>query len=367
MMQPSSISLLTDEFHPFPCYRDLKPENILLSHDMHAKISDFGSCKLDEEEIRDSPGDDSSDTGMKNRRQSFVGTAQYVSPEMLNGSSSPPSVDIWAWGCILYQMLTRKLPFNSSHDLTLFRKITQDPPDYSFPDDIDPDGRSLISRVLVHCPDARLGVEEFNQMPRGQARYTSIREDAFFSQLSGRWDTLHTEVPPLPVPEIREIEHDLNNLPVGLDEQRMARLFLRDRTETVEPTPTSPRYVWDRSNPEFVKRLEHQRLNNEYHKFVENNLIIRQGHIDKRRGLFSHTRMFLLTTGPRLYYVDPVNQVVKGQVPLSADLKAEVRSFRSFHLHVPGRTYYLEDLSNDAPGWVKTIKTVLLKYFPPKT
>ena len=43
--------------------------------------------------------------------------------------------------------------------------------------------------------------------------------------------------------------------------------------------------------------------------------------------------MFLLTTGPHLYYVDPVNNVLKGQVPYTADIAPEVKNFRTFFLH----------------------------------
>lgn len=338
---------------------------------MHIKISDFGSCRIDEIESTGSVDDGGSlnSSGMQKRRQSFVGTAQYVSPEMLNGSSSPPAVDIWAWGCILYQMITGKLPFNSTHDLTLFKKITRDPPDYRFPEDMDADGRSLISKILVHEPDARLGVSQFNQMPPGTGKYTSIRDHAFFDQLSGRWDTLHTEVAPLTIPETtnNEDNHSENNLPPGFDQQKMAKLFLRERPEVVQASAKAPQDILDTNDPEFERRLQFQRMNNEYHPFVENNLIIRQGKIDKRKGLFSRTRMFLLTTGPRLYYVDPVTKVLKGQVPLSAELKADIKNFRNFCLHTPGRTYYLEDLSNDAPGWVNAIENIISKYFPPST
>ena len=85
---------------------------------------------------------------------------------------------------------------------------------------------------------------------------------------------------------------------------------------------------------ELNELLEKQRETNKYHQFVENNLILKQGLIDKKKGFFPRRRMFLLTTGPHLYYVDPANMVLKGQVPFSKDMRTEAKNFRNFYVHV---------------------------------
>jgi 3-phosphoinositide dependent protein kinase-1 len=80
-------------------HRDLKPENILLNHKNHIKITDFGSAiMLDKIEI--TQGDEKSQ-----RRSSFVGTAEYCSPELLNEQRCTAASDIWALACIIFQML----------------------------------------------------------------------------------------------------------------------------------------------------------------------------------------------------------------------------------------------------------------------
>lgn len=51
------------------------------------------------------------------------------------------------------------------------------------------------------------------------------------------------------------------------------------------------------------------------------------------QGLFARRRMFLLTTGPHLYYVDPVNKVLKGEVPLTSSVRPDPKNFKTFFVH----------------------------------
>lgn len=94
-------------------HRDLKPENILLDENMHIKVADFGCSKILEQQ------DDVQDKSIKNesnprqRSNSFVGTAQYVSPELLTEKTITASSDLWALGCIIYQMIAGLPPFRS--------------------------------------------------------------------------------------------------------------------------------------------------------------------------------------------------------------------------------------------------------------
>ena len=78
-------------------YRDLKPENILLGLDGYIKLADFGLAKIN-----------SSENGESN---SFVGTPEYVSPEMIEGTGHDHTLDWWALGTIIYEMLVGIPPF----------------------------------------------------------------------------------------------------------------------------------------------------------------------------------------------------------------------------------------------------------------
>ena len=113
-------------------HRDLKPENILLNADMHILVTDFGSAKiLSDHSSQDSaaetapPGANHGQGG--GRRNSFVGTAQYVSPEILTNSGCTPALDLWALGCIIYQMVTGIPPFQGNSEYLIFQKVRPRP------------------------------------------------------------------------------------------------------------------------------------------------------------------------------------------------------------------------------------------------
>jgi len=79
--------------------------------------------------------------------------------------------------------------------------------------------------------------------------------------------------------------------------------------------------------------MNNQRRDHKYHRFVEDLLILKSGLIDKKKGLFARRRMFLLTEGPRLFYVDPANMDLKGEVPFSSEMRTEAKNFRTFFVH----------------------------------
>lgn len=81
-----------------------------------------------------------------------------------------------------------------------------------------------------------------------------------------------------------------------------------------------------------------QKDDNKWQQFVEGEVIIKQGFVNKRKGLFARKRMLLLTTGPRLFYIDPVQMVKKGEIPMSKDLRPEPKNFKIFFVHTVRNT-----------------------------
>ncbi|KAL4239246.1 3-phosphoinositide dependent protein kinase-1 [Mactra antiquata] len=315
-------------------HRDLKPENILLNDEMHIQITDFGSAKIFKE------GDTSEENSSNQRKNSFVGTAQYVSPEVLTSKSASKSSDLWALGCILYQFLSGEPPFRGGHEYQIFQKITK--LEYEFPEGFNSLARDLVQKLLVLDPDKRLGSDEMGG-------FDALKSHDFFTGID--WDHLEETKPPELVPYLPATASNpqqcWSTMKPGLTDKRIGEILTANLI----------------TEQERKQRLEEQAKSNEYHRFTEGHLILKQGLIDKRKGLFARRRMFLLTEGPHLYYVDPVNKVLKGQIPWSKELKTEQKNFKIFFVHTPNRTYYLEEPQKRAEDWVKEIDKVYNMYY----
>ncbi|KAL5596507.1 hypothetical protein BROUX41_006732 [Berkeleyomyces rouxiae] len=136
-------------------HRDLKPENVLLDDHMHIKITDFGTAKL----LSDPrvPPDANNPAPEDDRAASFVGTAEYVSPELLMNKSACKASDLWAFGCIIYQLLAGRPPFKGGSEYLTFQKIVN--LEYEFPAGFPPAAKDLVERCLVLDPSRRLTID----------------------------------------------------------------------------------------------------------------------------------------------------------------------------------------------------------------
>ncbi|KAK5997378.1 Serine/threonine-protein kinase ksg1 [Cladobotryum mycophilum] len=146
-------------------HRDLKPENVLLDDQMHVKITDFGTAKL-LNDPRDPKSSENEERGVQDvdardgedgRAASFVGTAEYVSPELLTHKNACKASDLWAFGCIIYQLLAGRPPFKAGSEYLTFQKIVN--LEYEFPPGFPPAAQDLVERCLVLDPARRLTIE----------------------------------------------------------------------------------------------------------------------------------------------------------------------------------------------------------------
>ena len=161
-------------------HRDLKPANVRITPDGVVKVLDFGLAtdgnpKGVPYDVDNSPTFTSGPTEMG----MILGTAAYMAPEQARGKPVDKRADIWAFGCVLYEMLTAKQPFNGETVTDTLAAIVKEEPDWTaVPPATPPAVRRVIAACLVKDPrqrlrdigDARIALEQANADPAGQTR-----------------------------------------------------------------------------------------------------------------------------------------------------------------------------------------------------
>jgi len=281
-------------------HRDLKPENVLLDANFHVLLTDFGTSKLiDKQE------------GRIARKGSFVGTAEYMPPELVKETKTCFASDLWSLGCTIYQMLCARPPFRGVTEYLTMQKVQEGMNAVAFPDPFPAVAKDLISMLLQLDPASRLGSDD----------YAALKAHAFFSGIN--WVDLHKQT----VPPIRSI-----------GSFRWQEDIMREEQERLEQERAKLREQWEK----FL-----------FKKPTEEN-IIESGMVIKARRLSHKKRFLILTDTPRLFYVDPKKKEFKGEVPWSADeqkFSVFVKDNINWQITIPNRVYYFEDLSKNAGRW----------------
>ncbi|XP_073118322.1 phototropin-2 isoform X6 [Elaeis guineensis] len=179
-------------------YRDLKPENILLQKDGHVVLTDFDlsfltSCKPQvikhvslsrRRKSRDHlpPTFVAEPSAQSN---SFVGTEEYIAPEIITGAGHSSAIDWWALGILLYEMLYGRTPFRGKNRQRTFANILQK--DLTFPSSIPVSlaARQLIHGLLHRDPAYRLG---------SNTGAHEIKQHPFFHEIN--WPLIRCMTPP---------------------------------------------------------------------------------------------------------------------------------------------------------------------------
>nr|AML78582.1 putative LOV domain-containing protein [Talbotia elegans] len=206
-------------------YRDLKPENILLQKDGHVVLTDFDlsfltTCKP--QVIKQSfptkrrgSKDQLPPTFLAEPRtqsNSFVGTEEYIAPEVITGAGHTSAIDWWALGILLYEMLYGRTPFRGKNRQKTFANILHK--DLTFPSSIPVSlaARQLINGLLHRDPANRLG---------SHTGANEIKQHPFFRDIN--WPLIRCMTAPLlEVPlQLIEKEVDLKVKDIKLDDEEV--------------------------------------------------------------------------------------------------------------------------------------------------
>ncbi|KAJ1364400.1 Serine/threonine kinase [Parelaphostrongylus tenuis] len=195
--------------------RDLKLDNILLDAEGHCRLADFGMCKegITKDKLT----------------STFCGTPDYIAPEILQELEYGVSVDWWALGVLMYEMMAGQPPFEADNEDDLFEAILND--DVLYPVWLSKEAVNILKAFMTKNPSKRLGCVQ------SQGGEDAIRAHPFFREID--WDALEAlRVKPPFKPKIKS-KRDANN-------------FDADFTKE-EPvlTPTDPAVIRSINQEEF--------------------------------------------------------------------------------------------------------------------
>lgn len=283
-------------------HRDLKPENILLAKNNHLKITDFGTARVFDAESRD-------------RVNSFCGTADYVSPEVLQSKPSGKGMDLWAFGCIVYQMVAGKPPFKAGNDYMTFQKILK--MEYVFPEGFPDDAKDLVQRLLLEEPSKRLGANDLNE----------IRQHPFFKDID------FARVASMDVPEMKPNDPRL----VDAAKQTQSNHFVA--------------FEFIESREKRERQIQEQKKMKESVFLGSDELMLMMGILGKKGTIFTKRRLLILTDKPQLMYIDVDRMVVRGTIEYSPEMKCVAKNKKAFSVLTPKRVYAFEDPDGKAEEW----------------
>jgi len=141
-------------------YRDLKPENCLLDFEGHLLLTDFGLSKVATEDA--------------DKCNSFLGTVDYMAPEIVAGKEYSFAVDWWSFGALGFDLLTGKPPFTGNNNAKIQQAILKNK--LNVPFFLGPDSKDLLTRLLRKEPQKRLGYN----MPKD---LQTIKSHRFFKRI----------------------------------------------------------------------------------------------------------------------------------------------------------------------------------------
>ncbi|ONI23718.1 hypothetical protein PRUPE_2G204000 [Prunus persica] len=317
-------------------HRDIKPENLLLTSEGNIKIADFGSVKpMQDSRITVLPNAASDDKAC-----TFVGTAAYVPPEVLNSSPATFGNDLWALGCTVYQMLSGTSPFKDASEWLIFQRIIAR--DIRFPNHFSEEAKDLIDRLLDLDPSRRPGA--------GPDGYAALKMHPFFKGVD--WKNLRGQTPPKLALETGSVEGGSRDN--SWNPSHIGDGAVRQIEGSSGATSSSE------ASGHVTRLASIDSFDSKWQQFLEpGESVLMISMVKKIQKLTSKKVQLILTNKPKLIYVDPAKLIVKGNIiwsDNSNDLSIQVATPSQFKICTPKKVLQFEDAKQRAWQWKKAIE-----------
>ena len=361
-------------------HRDLKPQNIMIDEKGHLKVIDFGTVRKigfyydkkemkfkeekmtdifdledikgvksvvnpdeqdvdedsEEEEEEDDEENDiknynnNKNNKSKNRSQrsmTFVGTAEYISPEVIADKQAEFGTDIWAFGVMIYQMIYNTTPFKAQTGYLTFRKIEN--AKIEFPknsNDISEEAKELLKKIFVKDPKKRIGGGDFGS----EYDIAHLKKLKFFKNID--WDNLHNISPPF----FDKMKYY---------ESRRKSIYKQKGNNNKKQETDGFAVFDDKSNRKDIK-------------------IIKEGYIKKKSSWFHYEKRYIvLDTTPRIIITCMNgNENKKIIIRLNQKCKVSIVDNNVFDLKTPEKNHRFKGLANDGNDWAGIINDAILDY-----
>ena len=372
-------------------HRDLKPENIGIDKYFHLKIFDFATAvkinkyfdkkimrfidlNKDEEiiikeKIKKNEIGENNIIKLNNHNilllsRLFVGTPEYVSPEVLEHDyeNIGPSVDIWAFGIILYLFFFGKTPFKGKTEEETLDNIKNIK--YNFEEDdknnISEEAKDLISKILIKDPCKRIGYNSYD--------YNEIKNHPFFKGIN--FDNLEKEQKPvLDIKEtLEEFGYQIEK--ILTEEERhfsIIKELYEEEKEDIDKTKDENINIKSKSEKNIginIRELKNDLKGKtiEYKNIINNELkeedkIIIEEKLQKKSPWFHYnTRLVIFYSKGHIDYFEPNTRKLKGSFIINSQCKANIIDEYRFEIQTPNRNYIFKHKNKKvANDWVEAI------------
>lgn len=145
-------------------HRDIKSQNIFIEKNDRLRLADFGISKALESTMA--------------QAKTFIGTPYYLSPELCEGSPYGPPSDVWAVGCVAYEMASFRTPFHAARNLPDLCYRICNAEVAPIPDCYSSELSEIVYRMLDRCPKTRATAQEILETPMMQAAIREMVKDS---------------------------------------------------------------------------------------------------------------------------------------------------------------------------------------------